>query len=92
MLFLAPDRPQRFMDTTAMLVREWPGYAPYGGAYPDEVPHLTVAHASVARTLEDIAGEITAGLPINARAEAVHLMTGTQEPDSWNTEAVFPLA
>jgi 2'-5' RNA ligase len=90
-LFLAPDQPQRFRDMTTMLVREWPDYLPYGGAHPEEVPHLTVARGSVAPSLDVVAGEVTLSLPINARAETVHLMTGTEEPNSWNTEAVFRL-
>ena len=90
-LFLAPDQPKRFRDMTAMLVREWPDYLPYEAAHSEEVPHLTVAHGSVAPSLDDIAGEITASLPINARADTVHLMTGTQEPNSWTAETVFRL-
>ncbi len=73
-LYLAPNPAEPFVDLTRQLVRLYPDYPPYGGAYPDVVPHLTVAHRDERADLELIRREVEAGLPIHCAIENVWLM------------------
>ena len=50
---LKPVEP--FRALTAQLCDRWPEAPPYGGAYPEVVPHLTVAQGADATTFARIA-------------------------------------
>src|SRR5437899_2601928 len=41
--YLHPDQTKRFIGIINRLVQKWPDCKPYGGAFSDIVPHLTVA-------------------------------------------------
>ena len=41
--YLAPEPPEPFVEMTAELERQFPDYPPYGGRFPEPIPHLTVA-------------------------------------------------
>lgn len=87
-LFLAPDPAEPLVDLTEAVWREWPDHPPYGGEFPDIVPHLTVAagdapYAELERALEPT-------LPIQATAERVWLMSRT-EAGRWRHERSFRL-
>src|SRR5262249_30630989 len=41
-LYLRPDPAEPFVAMTTEVVREWPEAQPYGGAFDDVGPHLTV--------------------------------------------------
>ena len=73
LLYLAPEPPEPFVWLTESLSSRFPGVAPYGGAFDEIVPHLTVAmrgSAAMASTLVD-------ALPLAARAsEALLLAEG----------------
>ena len=89
-LFLAPDHPAPFVSLTRALVREFPDHPPYGGAYDDLAPHLTVAHGSREADLDVLEAELTAGLPIAGRAGHLTLMTEDEE-GRWTVLRRFPL-
>jgi 2'-5' RNA ligase len=91
-LWLAPEPDGPFRALTAALWARFPQAAPYGGAFDDVVPHLTVAHGRPPPVLREAAVQVAAGLPIHAPVEAVRLIVGRPEPgDSWHTMAEFPL-
>ncbi len=90
LLYLAPEPTEPFAAITAALNARWPEHPPYGGAFSSVIPHLSVAMADgqSAGTLES---ELSGGLPVQSRAEAVWLMEGQPE-DRWTIRAVFPLS
>jgi 2'-5' RNA ligase len=87
-----PDEPLRAL--TRAVSAGFPGYLPYGGAYDDFVPHLTVGDHAVGGSGELRAAEadVLGALPIRARVSRVWLMTGSTAPGSWRTVAELPLA
>ena len=86
-LYLAPEPAQPFRDLTNALWSRWPQFPPYGGAYDDVIPHLTVA---TGRQSPDVIGRLQRLLPLEARAAEVWLLT--QEPQSrWALRRRFPL-
>jgi len=89
-LYLAPEQDGFFRGLTEQLVAAWPDYPPYGGAFDDVVPHLTVAFERPEPELDEIQRELDAHLPIEVFAEEACLMRfdGT----SWECEARAPLA
>jgi hypothetical protein len=78
------------VSLTRALVREFPDHPPYGGAYDDLAPHLTVAHGSREADLDVLEAELTAGLPIAGRAGHLTLMTEDEE-GRWTVLRRFPL-
>jgi 2'-5' RNA ligase len=93
-LWLAPEPDDPFRELTRLLAAAFPGYPPYGGAFPDVVPHLTVGeqeHAGVT-ALRAAEAEVAGLLPVRGRVSHAWLMTGTAEPGSWHRVAELPLA
>jgi 2'-5' RNA ligase len=86
-LYLAPEPAQPFVELTNALWSRWPQFPPYGGAYDDVIPHLTVA---TGRQPPEIIERLRRMLPLDARAAEVWLLT--QEPESrWALHRKFPL-
>lgn len=90
-LYLAPYPAEAFVRLTEAVVRAYPGYPPYGGAFELVVPHLTVAEGDPA-TLDEAESDVVGSLPIATRAAEVELLVEL-EPDSarWAVHAAFPL-
>jgi 2'-5' RNA ligase len=84
-LWLDPEPAQPFRQLTAAVWQAFPEYPPYGGAYDDVVPHLTIAERQLADLPSLLAVEraVQSGLPIAARIETVLLIAGTAAPNSW---------
>ncbi len=84
-LYLAPEPSQSFRELTAAVWRALPQHPPYGGAYDDVVPHLTVADRRLADlpTLQAAERAVQPGLPLTARIGQAVLVAGTQAPASW---------
>jgi 2'-5' RNA ligase len=89
-LYLAPEPVEQFIALTRAFGARWPDYPPYGGAFPDVVPHLTVAMLGGAPVAE-LAEELRASLPIAGRVDEVWLMEG-EEGGGWTQRGVFPLS
>ena len=90
-LWLAPDPADRVRDVTLALTGRWPDYPPYGGAFPDVTPHLTViAHRDPGLHAAARAG-IEPGLPVVGRATHASLFV-RGEQGGWSSRAEFPLA
>jgi hypothetical protein len=93
-LYLAPTPAEPFIEMTEAVVREFQGLAPYGGAFGDALPHLTVALSGEERHLDAIAQEfaeaVRGRLPVGARARAVSLVETDGGP--WRERAGFRLS
>ena len=87
-LYLRPDPAARFVTLTEMCVARWPRLKPYGGAYDEVIPHLTVAEGDAEPS--GLSERVGAALPIAARADAVWLMTSTRH-GGWKAIAILPL-
>ena len=81
-VWLAPRPDAPFRALTKAVSAAFPGYLPYGGAYDDVVPHLTVGDRPAGGVTELRAAEadVLRCLPIHARISRVWLMTGHAAP------------
>ena len=87
-LYLAPEPDGPFRELTAALARAFPEHPPYGGAFDDVVPHLTLAEDAAA-PLEEIRVDVAGALPIAARAGEAAVMRLVD--DRWAVHARAPL-
>jgi len=86
-LYVAAEPPQPFVDLTNAMSHRWPEHPPYEGRYVDVVPHLTVA---MGRRVRSVARRVEHGLPIDATARELWLMTsGTT--GRWSARRRFSL-
>jgi 2'-5' RNA ligase len=92
-LYLAPEPAAPFQDLTRAIGERYPDTPPYGGAYPEVVPHLTVAYAAGAEELcaieEELRRAAAAVLPIEARAHEIWLVE--KRDGLWHRHTSFPL-
>jgi 2'-5' RNA ligase len=82
--YLAPEPAASFVAITERIQRRWPSCRPYGGAYGEVIPHMTVA---VAERLP--ADPAMLELPIRTRAAEFWLLEQTVR--GWRTRRCFPL-
>jgi 2'-5' RNA ligase superfamily len=85
-VYLQPMPAEAFIDATKRISERWPSHPPYGGAFPDVIPHLTIGDNLDPRTVKEIASS-RFPLPLKARAREAWLMTN-DESSRWNTVAV----
>jgi 2'-5' RNA ligase superfamily len=71
-LWLAPEDDAPFRALTAALWRSFPQYPPYGGAFVDVIPHLTLQERSD-RSRSDAVRTLTVLLPIRSRIDTLEL-------------------
>ena len=92
-LYLAPAPDEPFRNLTMAIWDRFPDTPPYGGAWPDIVPHLSVGRFADAGALERAADELTrasqAALPIRAHASTAVLLVNTA--GRWVIENRFKL-
>lgn len=88
-VYLVPEPARPFAVLTHLVLRAWPGLAPYGGQHPDVVPHLTVAGRLPATTLDAVESLVAPQLPVSARVTAVTLLE--REPGGWVERRRLPL-
>jgi len=89
-MYLAPTPSQPFFELTDRIAAEFPEYPPYGGAYDESVPHLTVGEDVRPARMRRAARRLERHLPIKATATEVCLMA----PDPagrWSVQRRFPL-
>ena len=92
-LYLAPEDPGRYVGLTRMVVDAFPDYPPYGGAYEQVVPHVTIGQGDVVelRAAED---DVRRSLPIGQRVASVELWSGPPLETGrgpWRRVSAFPL-
>jgi 2'-5' RNA ligase superfamily len=93
-LYLAPRPDEPFRALTRAACAAFPGYLPYGGAFADSVPHLTIGERPAGGVADLRAAEaaVLPWLPVRARVSRVWLMAGSAVPGSWHTLAELSLA
>lgn len=89
-LWLAPSDPEPFTRLTDAVLELFPHCLPYGGAYDEIVPHLTLGHKCDPADLQVAAEEIEPLLPLTGRAEKVSLLVPTD--NTFRRQWAFPLA
>jgi hypothetical protein len=85
-LWLAPAPAEPFVRMTEALVARFPAFPPYGGLYPNIVPHLTVAQSG----FDDAIRTAEAWLPLHSHAGHAVLFEQAR-PDRWVERARFEL-
>ena len=92
-LWLAPEPAAPFRALTTAVHAAFPQCPPFGGIYPDVVPHLTIGDrpAGGSGALKAAEAEVAAALPVRTHVSCAWLMTGTQAAASWRVAAELPL-
>jgi 2'-5' RNA ligase len=92
-VWIAPEPSESFRELTASACDAFPNYQPYGGAFDDVVPHLTIGGRRRGTLSELRAAEaaVRLHLPISTHIDRVALIAGTSAPDSWRTLHEFSL-
>lgn len=88
-LYLAPDRARPFVELTERIVACWPDCPPFGGAFAEIIPHLTVAVDASETTEGEIERDLRPRMPLIARASEVALCVF--DGDVWERAATFRL-
>lgn len=88
--YLHPDRAPRFKTIITKLLERWPECGPYNGAFPDIVPHLTVADQVDAQILHEVQDLLSDHLPINCIAKEAWLLF-SNDSGFWSRRTCFPL-
>jgi 2'-5' RNA ligase len=87
-LYLAPEPAQPFIELTEAVWRRWPYHPPYGGAYEEIVPHLTVAVGD--SSWSELRRELLRRLPISGTAHEVWWIA-RQRGEGWRCVERFAL-
>ena len=92
-LYLAPAPAEPFRQMTQAVAYRFPENPPYGGAFPDVIPHLTVAEVADPEQLTRVASEFENlardKLPIRARVDEVWLIDNAD--GRWKRRHAFQL-
>jgi 2'-5' RNA ligase len=92
-LYLVPQPDEFFRRLTVAIWDRYPKTPPYGGKYPEIVPHLTIADHRTDQELDRIAAEFERAswgkLPISAVASEVQLLDN--QSGRWEVRATFNL-
>jgi hypothetical protein len=88
-LYLDPEPAGPFRALTAAVTAQWPQAQPYGGRFPEVVPHLTVACSEDQDVLDRVEAALGGGLPIRARIASAQLLASDQ--GRWTGLASFRL-
>jgi len=92
-LWLAPEPAGPFRALTAAVHAAFPQYPPFGGAFTEVIPHLTVGDRPEdgIRALRAAEARVLPLLPVHTQVSRAWLMTGTRAAGSWQLLATFPL-
>jgi hypothetical protein len=86
-VYLAPRPPGPFRQLTLELTRRFPEHPPYGGQFPELVPHLTVPLRD-GESVADVERRLREHGPVQGLATEAHLLRVTD--DDVEVVAVFP--
>ncbi len=93
-LYLAPSPAEPFKALTHAVVEHYPKYPPYGGAFAEVIPHLTVAGEIEVAQLDAIEREFMqqhgAHLLVKAKAKEVWLIENTS--GRWEVRETFEMS
>jgi hypothetical protein len=87
-VYLAPEPAGEARRLTMAIAGEWPEAPPYGGAFDEVIPHLTVAQGADDTSVAAIHSELSGRLPLPARlVEAcLYVFDGSR----WQVRARLP--
>jgi 2'-5' RNA ligase len=88
-VYLHPDKFERFIQITNTLLQQWPECKPYNGAFPDIVPHLTVASHDDTKVLDEVERRLAGLLPMACVAKEAWLLF-SNEAGHWSKQVAFP--
>jgi hypothetical protein len=83
-VWLAPSQPAKFESLILRVVDAFPECPPYGGAFEDVIPHVTIGDGGDVELLRAAANAIRPRLPLETSVAALTLMEGSTEPGSWH--------
>lgn len=78
-VFLVPEPEDVFRDLSRRVAAAFPEYPPYGGAFSEVLPHLTLAHGVDPSILQGVEARVRAGTEIRSRVEAVVVYSQADE-------------
>ncbi|HEY1680526.1 MAG TPA: 2'-5' RNA ligase family protein [Candidatus Tumulicola sp.] len=84
-VYLRPDPMEPFVEMTAHIAQRWPTHPPYGNAFSDIIPHLTLGD-ELERELVDRLAATEISLPLQAIASEAWLIT-SDESGYWRKSA-----
>lgn len=88
--FLEPDNASFYVRLTADIEQLWPECPPYGGAFDEVHPHLTIAEAVDPSEQDEIERAIDPSLPFEAQIEELWLIAF--DGDQWQIALQLPFA
>ncbi|MEE6264745.1 2'-5' RNA ligase family protein [Streptomyces diastatochromogenes] len=88
-LYLAPEPDAPLRRLTEAVAERWPEAPPYGGAFTEVLPHLTVADGQDDTVLTEVETALHTELPFTARVSSVDLMV--HDGVKWQLQATFDL-
>ena len=89
-LYLDPQPADPFRRLTGALGARWPEAPPYGGAFADPIPHLTVTETALADDKQAARAAIGPALPITTTIGAGSLLVF--DGSRWVEKTVLPLS
>jgi len=89
-VFLLPEPSDVFSGLTRSLTYRWPQCQPYGGQFPNSVPHLSVSRTEDVDRREEAATDIAPRLPISAVASEATLWV-EDDATQWHLHTRLPL-
>ena len=90
-LWLVPEPDKAWRRLIGAVQAEFPECPPYGGMFPDTVPHLTVGDRHDPERLREAELDILPGLPLTMPVTYAALICGSDQADSFQVVATFPL-
>ena len=88
-LYLDPEPAGPFRRLTAAVATRWPEAPPYGGAYAEPIPHLTVTEVAPQEGKLAARASIGPGLPVTTRIDAGRLLAF--DGSRWIENTALPL-
>ena len=72
-IYLGPEPDSEFRELTSRLSAAFPQFPPYGGLYPDVVPHLTLDRRSATVTPATVSASVGHLLPLTISVDRIDL-------------------
>ena len=88
-VYLVPAPASPFIRLTEAIVTRFPDHPPYGGTFPEVIPHLTLAETDEAR-LDAVADAARRGLPFSCDVRAIEVLT-EEVASGWRSRWRLPL-
>lgn len=89
-VWLRPAPTDAFVAMAQRVAAAFPDCAPYGGRFPDPVPHLTVAQSVSPATAAALEADLGPGLPIDFAVTELSMLT-EDEDDTWRLAHAWTL-